>query len=375
MSARDGSVIFCAVGDVLVDDLDPSAPFARVKSVFEEADILYGNCEGVYTDRTEHPPTTHWPANVAFRNIAGLEAAGFDVMCCANNHIVDSGHNALIEMIAALRERGIATSGAGKDVEEARAPAFVERNGTRFAFLSYCTSFPTGYQARTGVPGLASIRVDTAYRTDPDVNAPGRVPEIITIPWAQDMEMIRNDIAQARKSADVIIFSHHGRAGSYLTRITYERDIAHFAIDVGADVVLGHASHTLRGLDLYRGKPIFYDLGHFVFQLGDMRQRTPGSEALLTPTYPFEADGQPKLEAQLTAIARIVFRGSDIADVSWIPCKILQDGSVKTCDPASEEGQQIVNFVKARNEQSELQVDLIVRGSAVVFGASQAVAG
>jgi poly-gamma-glutamate synthesis protein (capsule biosynthesis protein) len=136
-------------------------------------------------------------------------------------------------------------------------------------------------------------------------------------------------IADLRRNADVIVVSHHwGRAGLPAILTDYERILGHASIDAGADIVLGHHHHFLRGIELYRGKPIFYGLGHFVFDL-------PGLENALTEDeiqklnemgeyaiYP--RDGYPLSpfhpDARMTMIATCDFTGKELRSVGFVPC-------------------------------------------------------
>ena len=135
-----------AVGDVFLNRPDPHRAFDRVGPVLKDVDLLFGNCEGVYTDDPRSVPTAS-----GFRLISGssnaeaLGPAGFHVMSCANNHTVDAGHEGLADTLDCLRAQGIRTAGAGGNAIEARRPAILEIQGLRVAVLAFTAVYPAGY--------------------------------------------------------------------------------------------------------------------------------------------------------------------------------------------------------------------------------------
>src|SRR6185312_14632538 len=137
-----------AVGDVLIDRDDPETSFAGVQALLDEADLRFGNCEGVYSDTEE-------------RIVGG---ARFDVMSFANNHALDGGYTGFFDTLRLLHEAGVKTAGAGSNLEEARRPAIVEAGGVSVAFLAYTCVYPPGTGAAAARPGMAALEVHTVYR-------------------------------------------------------------------------------------------------------------------------------------------------------------------------------------------------------------------
>ena len=145
------------VGDINLRNVtDPNLPFALVQTHLDSADLRFANCEGCYSDPTvEIPYKTGWfhPDRSA---VEGFAVAGFDAVGCANN--VHYGAEAVLESLSHLDRLGLAHTGAGKNREEARKPAIVEKDGTRFGFLSYTSVFwPVGAAATDTQPGVATI--------------------------------------------------------------------------------------------------------------------------------------------------------------------------------------------------------------------------
>ena len=120
-------------------------------------------------------------------------------------------------------------------------------------------------------PASRWIRAHTAYQVPmhkvrsetPPMNRPGQPPVILTRADPVYLQWLRDDIAALREQADVVVVSSHWRPGKKV--LAYMSEIAHTAIDAGADVVVGHGPHHFLPIEVYRGKPIFYGLGSFSF--------------------------------------------------------------------------------------------------------------
>jgi poly-gamma-glutamate capsule biosynthesis protein CapA/YwtB (metallophosphatase superfamily) len=277
-------VLIGFVGDVLVNRPDPLKVFADVRGVLAAPDVLFGNLEGTYTDDPHPVPGVIGGSGAPAKYLDVFPEAGFDVMSLANNHILDVGYDAMLENRSRLRDGGVQTCGAGRDLAEAREPAVVEAGGLRIAFLAYASVFPVGYEARQTMPGLAPVRAHTIWRDPyPSINVPGKLPLVSTIPDEGDLARLAEDISSARARADVVVTSFHWGDYSRPFHLTdHETRTARYAIDSGADLVVGHHHHALRGFEWYRGKPIMYGLGHFVFDLllpwsGEFEQDCPRS--------------------------------------------------------------------------------------------------
>jgi poly-gamma-glutamate capsule biosynthesis protein CapA/YwtB (metallophosphatase superfamily) len=365
MMSNEGHVRMLAVGDVLVDRPDPTTAFAHAKRLLAESDILFGNCEAVYTSREERAPSCYASAVVEDETLPkGLADAGFSVMSCANNHSVDAGHAGLLDTIGALDALGIAVCGAGRNIAGARRPAIVQRRGTTFAFLAYSSVFPAGYEARPGVPGIAPMRTyapseASVGSSDTLVNGgPWDLPDI------QDLALLEQDVKSVRERADIVVVSLHWGEPGHRSSVSYaQRHIAHAAIDYGADIILGHHPPLLRGVEMFRGKPIFYGLGQFVFDLRNLNQRvTPGVLELQRAIYGEYAmgprDGWPLRpfpeEARMTIAACIEVSEGEILNVAIAPCLFQPDGSVVPHDPSSAPGRMVVKHMEAITKEAGL---------------------
>ncbi len=238
------SVTILAVGDVMmgasmepiIREHGPDHPFAGSAPTIRRADIAICNLEAPFGTKGKAFKkrfTFLVPPSYA----GALKNAGFDAVALANNHILDYGIEPLKATIALLDSLGIAHSGAGMNLAEARRPAIVERNGLKIAFLSYSKVYPAEFWA-------TSRRAGTA---------PGQE------------DCIKEDVAAAKKRADLVVVSFHWGAELMDTPKPYQRKLAQLSIDSGADLVLGHHPHILQGLEIYKGKLIAYSLGNFAF--------------------------------------------------------------------------------------------------------------
>ncbi len=261
-------------GDVnLMNVTDPAVPFARVADEFHNADVVFSNLECcLYAT-----PPGHSVRNEGFfadpKCGKALRLGGIQVVGIANN--VHYGDAAILSSIARLDELGIAHTGAGANLAAARAPVMVELAGLRFGFLQRSSVYwPTNHEAQHDAAGIAVIRGHTAYHVPvfktrvgvPPPNRPGVAPEIVT--WA-DPDYLRwfcEDIAALRPRVDVLVASCHWGLGKEV--LQYMKEIAHAAIDAGADIVVGHGPHYSLAVEVYRGRPIFYGLGSFSFHTG-----------------------------------------------------------------------------------------------------------
>ena len=267
-------VTLMAVGDVMIRRDRPETIFDGVRSTFAQADLLLGNQEGPTTDRGDpllgklQIGSRHVRGDV--RSAAVQAAAGFSAMTLANNHMMDFGAAGLEQTIELLREHGIAHAGGGANLEQARRPAILQSKGVKIAMLGYTTVYPAaGYPAGPEAPGVATLRVDTAYM--PQENhfyQPASPPIIVGIPDPAAMDGLLDDIRRAKQQADLVVVQFHWGVAHQYGRISgYMKEMGRAAIDAGADLILGNHSHQLFGFEVYRERLICYCLNHFALEM------------------------------------------------------------------------------------------------------------
>lgn len=290
-------VTVAAVGDImlvggvrnLIAQYGPFYPFEKVAPILSRADLAFGNLESPLARGGQPTPHKRKEAVAAGKDyvfkgspedIPGLVAAGFDVLALANNHMLDFGPEALLETTAALENAQIKSVGAGANLAEARRPAIAVAKGLRVAFLAFSYILPPNYWATDTQPGVAPARSIKSLAPD-----------------KAGIAALQEDLASARAQAEVVIVSFHWGEEKQNKANAFQQLLARAAIDAGADAVIGHHPHVLQGIEIYKGRPIFYSLGNFVY--------TPGNE--------------PAKEA---VIATLTFKGREVTEVELWPIYI-----------------------------------------------------
>ena len=292
-----------------------------VRPALERVDMRFVNCMRTYSARavaSEHAPQVSQPVEMAdiFSN------GRFDAVTMANNHAYDSGPDALVDTRALLNSRGIQVTGAGRNLAEARRPAIVERNGVKVGYLGYCSVGRPESEAGASKPGIAAIRVKTYYET----RGPHEPVRIHTEPDPKYLAMLLEDIAAMRRQVDAVVLAFHSGI-IRLPRVVsdYQVAVAHAAIDAGADLVVGHAPHIPKAIEVYKGKAIFYSLGVFAMTkpFAAPSWREPAwahgsvrNHADLDPEYPFMPYGKA---STLSLLAKAVVSKEGIQRVSFLP--------------------------------------------------------
>jgi poly-gamma-glutamate capsule biosynthesis protein CapA/YwtB (metallophosphatase superfamily) len=241
-----------AVGDIMLDQLtrqrlkeyDYTYPFAEVKELFKQGDVVFGNLESPISSRGTPLPGKRYAFRAAPFSVKSLVDGGINMVSLANNHIMDYGEEALEDTLEILTEHNIAHAGAGMNLTDAHAGTYLEVQGYRVGLLAYTDDFAVParfrslWQAGEQKAGAALLH---------------------------DRKKIKADIERMRLEVDVLLVSFHW-GYEYTHRITAEqRELAYLAVESGADLVLGHHPHVPQGVEVYAGKPIVYSLSNFVF--------------------------------------------------------------------------------------------------------------
>ncbi|HEY0443554.1 MAG TPA: CapA family protein [Candidatus Limnocylindrales bacterium] len=207
-----------------------------VRELIKGADLAIANFENPAPNRfAYHTKGTVFSADPKL--IDGLRDAGIDYVSLANNHIRDAGAQGILDTMANLDRRGIAHSGAGANLAAARAPGMLEARGTKVAILAYDT-IAKSYGATPTRAGSAQLNAAA----------------------------VRTDVAAARRAGAnvVIVFPHWGTEYDP-TPFAGQQRLARACVDAGADLVIGNHAHWAGAMETYKGKPIWYALGNFVF--------------------------------------------------------------------------------------------------------------
>jgi hypothetical protein len=217
--------------------------------------------------------------------------------------------------------------------------------------------------ARVTVPGLKPMRVHVHHCQGEGEHAlPGSPPRTLTSAYREDLDFLQQAIADLRQRADAVVVSFHwGEGIQPFVLMDYERDTARRAIDFGADAVICHHHHTLRGVDFYRGQPIFHGICHFVPDYPHIERDVPpemmtwiaaayGEYAIQLhadyPLLPMHPDSRN------TMVAAIRFVDGKVADVGAIPCRINPKGQPHAVSLDTPEGRDWLAFFGEVSERS-----------------------
>ncbi|MGZ9719005.1 CapA family protein [Rhizobium miluonense] len=286
--------------------------FGEVVQLLRAADVTFGNLEtNIFDIRSFNgsPQAEYGGAyHVSLPELGpDLKAMGFNMVSYANNHTFDWGLEGMRETTRVLDQMGIVYAGAGENHAQAGAARFLDTPRGRVAVVSSATTFTPMSRAADpageapGRPGINSLRLRRTvvvnsdmfeglkairnglpgFRNDTtDLNEvsvagvrfrAGDTPGYSFEPNSRDVENICRNVRRGKQFADFCIATNHGHEPGNWSQepADYEQSFARGLIDAGADAYIGHGPHQLRGIEIYRGRPIFYSLGNFI--MDDLR--------------------------------------------------------------------------------------------------------
>lgn len=302
-------------------------PTKELVKLIKDADVSFTNLEVLPNDFQGHPAARSDGAHFAAHSwvLDELVDMGFNLFSVANNHALDYGVEGLLATFKELEDRNMSYAGAGRNLADSRMPVYYDTDAGSVAMISCTSTFfeeqSAGDQSpeAKGRPGVNPLHFDVVYEVTEEqlsvlrqvsddlgletqrkewvrlgfaadtkdasllplvdsnlrvagtLNANFRAAEkaaVRTVPNAQDLAEIVKWVKEAKSRADIVIVSLHAHEQGD-TREQPAEFIQMFArsvIDAGADIVVGHGPHLLRGMELYEGKPIFYSIGNFIGQ-------------------------------------------------------------------------------------------------------------
>lgn len=319
--AQAGNLTLVAGGDTMITrrlSVFREDGFVQLAKLFRDADVGFTNLEMLMHDY-EHSPGMAGGTFTASdpKNLRELEWLGVNLVSCANNHSYDYGEGGVLTNLAHLRKSELAYAGTGRNLSEARAPAYLDTANGRVALISASSTFAEAGRALDqrpdvkGRPGLNPLRFNLTHTIDrPAFDAlrrirsklglearqnaernfrhRGAIPEdtperflfmdkrfalgeefkITSQLNARDLEGNLRWLRDARRMADWAIVSVHCHESGANRDLPpdFLVDFARACIDEGADAFIGHGPHITRGVEVYKGRPIMYSLGNFIFQ-------------------------------------------------------------------------------------------------------------
>lgn len=362
---------FATVGDLIylrpmLATLEKRSP-GMVK-ILRDADVTFGNYEMTTTDLTRFKgaPQAESGGTWLLSEPAvapDLKRMGFDIVSHANNHATDWGAEGLADTLQILDDAGLVHAGTGHNLSAARAPRYLDAPAGRVALIAASSSFtpmsrasdPLGeVPGRPGVNALRTERIGQVSAADlavlarlagtregapvrfngtryEAVAAPKTPMDTAYITNVRDEKANLTSVRQAHQNGNFVAFSLHNHEPGNGSQVPapFAVDFARKVIDAGADVFIGHGPHQLRGIEIYKGKPIFYSLGNFAMmnnsldampadiydQYGADPAATTAPELLQSRNERSFAD--PVLYESVIAVSRYV--GGNVAEIRLYP--------------------------------------------------------
>lgn len=296
-------IVIAIAGDTMLGDAGRKVlakrgfdyPFSKVTGLIADADFAIVNAEAPITSYRKK--IEFWKKYVYRSNPRALSAfvnAGIDAVTLANNHVLDYRYAGFSDFLRRLKKAGMHYFGGGSDEASARRPLVLDFQTVRVALLNYMDNYGPYY----GV---------YAFFAEDDRGGIAMLTE----------QNLARDIASAREDADVVVaIIHAGDNYKPVTRV--QERYARYAIDAGADVVIGHHPHIYQEAELYRGKPILYSLGNFVFN-------TPGKDWF-----------------RYGIVARLIVEGKKLSRIELVP--IVTQNRIVKFQPRPAVGEELDEF-------------------------------
>jgi hypothetical protein len=371
-NANDSQLRMLLAGDVAPVRQPVDRLADLIKPDIADRDFLIAQCERVYSERGAFQDWVTVPRGTWSRlteDYASVwKAAGINVASVASNHALDYGIDPFLDTIDLFRSWGMTVMGGGRSQDEARRPALLKKGTATVAVLAYNCVLRDGQKAFRDHPGLSAVRCRTWYEVID--HQPGTPPLVMSAPREDDLADMVADIENARKLAgSVVVYIHWGLR--YVPKVisTYQPIIGHAAIDAGADIVVGHGPHVVKGIEVYKDRAIFYSIGNFL-TTGRTKHNEPGTQEwnvvwMEHPHDPAVQYGFPE-HAKRAMIPRLTFDSDGLAKIEVLPTLIndlAQPRVLKAGDPEFESHFEYVKWAS-----DTLENDLRVDGDVYVVG-------
>ncbi|MBL8151233.1 MAG: CapA family protein [Blastocatellia bacterium] len=251
-------VTFIAVGDIMMSRgvakkifaaKDPLLPFSKFAERLKSTDFNFANLESPFSGSDKVASSGSLVFNTPDNFVTGLKEYNFKVITLANNHALDQGFKGVKYTRQHLTDNELIVTGTGEDLTQAWQPAFIKVKGVKIAFIG---------------SSYASINDGGIARND-------------YVARIEDTDSLKKSIETAKKEADFVIATMHAGIEDTYKPHKPQEDFAHTAIDLGADLVIGHHPHWIQTVEKYKERYIFYSLGNFIFD-----QRNPNNKEGLT---------------------------------------------------------------------------------------------
>ena len=316
---KDRKFTIAATGDSFIVKRIADPQLGGITPIFQSADAVFTNLETTVHDYEDdcYPickPKGDW-GRASVDCIRDMKRAGINLYSLPNNHAYDFMESGLLRTVENMKKAGVVAAGTGKNLSEAAMPRYLDTPNGRIALIAFSTTYVdfqrAGEQRRDmiGRPGMFVVGHDVYFKVTAEelqvmknieaknywdgINMHAEVMEdrirygnvyvvagegeTETKAHEEDLKRLENAISEARRQADLVLVaahSHESKDYNDFLNPGFLEEIAHFCIDCGADAYLGHGPHVIRGIEIYREKPIFYSMGNLFYEC-ELLDRAP----------------------------------------------------------------------------------------------------
>ena len=388
--------------------------FLKVREIIKSADVAFTNFETLIRNNKGFPrykkDPTAWMTSPRFV-LDELKWMGFNLFSLANNHSMDYSEEGMLENLKVFEDSGVTHAGTGRNLSEARAPAYLNTAKARVALIAVNTGGDDGpageaWGTLPGRPGLNPLRYTTTIYLDKpefdqlegisrklDLPDPkdgklnflgikfktGDKADIHTSPYQPDLDGNLRSISEASKNADFVFVAMHNHVKRRPGEMYFDDTIEYLAefveifsraaVDAGADAVLGTGTHCLNGIEIYKNRPIFYGLGNFIsqsyksnpkpydwYEARSLHEKTHPDESEAISLYPsLSGAAEERRIRRLTTsvVAKILFDKRKLEQVILYPIELPRQ-QIQGCRPFLASG---TNAEEILNRLSRLSAD------------------
>ncbi|HEX5279273.1 MAG TPA: CapA family protein [Micropepsaceae bacterium] len=305
-AAQDQTISFTLTGQSMIrSDIRAHAPAAvPVIKSFITGDVAFTNFESTVLDVTRGQSPKDGRFLSPPEAMGALKSFGINLISLANNHAFDLKTFGIENAIATADKLGLVHAGTGNNISEADAPAYLRTPKGTVALVAIASGLvPEGGSATASRPGVNELRVE-ADKPNPE-----------------DAQRILRNIREARQHADYVVVYEHNHVFDKPFNTLLQEELperleppgwlktwTHDEVDAGADIIVMHGAPLLHGVQIYKGKPIFFDLGNFIFQ-------APPANTNLDEPIDWES-----------VVAYVQFRGRKLLSVTFRPLALNKIG-------------------------------------------------